>query len=88
MATAIYVLCAITCLVCAVLLGRAWRRNPVRLLLWSFFCFAMLSVNNILLVVDLSIVEGTDLSVWRAATGLAGLGLLLYGLIYDTERRA
>ena len=83
MAEAVYVVCAATSAGCAVLLLRAWRHSGVRLLFWSFWCFAFLAVNNTLLVVDLAIVRGTDLSVPRAATALAGLLLLLYGLIYD-----
>jgi hypothetical protein len=46
-------------------------------------CFVLLTVNNVLLFVDLVVVTEVDLSVWRAATGLAGLLVLLYGLIYD-----
>jgi hypothetical protein len=83
MAEAVYVLCALTSALCAGLLLRAWLATRVRLLLWSLLCFALLTVNNVMLVVDLVIVEGTDLSVARTATGLAGLLLLLYGLIYD-----
>jgi hypothetical protein len=83
MAEAVYVLCAVTSAGCAWLLLRGWRRSRVRLLLWSFWCFAFLAVNNALLVVDLAIITDTDLSVPRAATALTGLVLLLYGLIYD-----
>jgi hypothetical protein len=86
MATAVYILCASTSTACAILLLRAYRRNRVRLLLWSFLCFAMLAVNNMLLVVDLAVIEDTDLSIARTATALTGLVLLLYGLIYDTQR--
>ena len=84
MATAVYVLCAVTSVACAVLLLRAYRRDPARLLLWSFGCFALLAVNNVLLVVDLSIVTDVDLSAWRSGTGLAGLVLLLTGLIVES----
>ena len=35
MAAAVYVLCALTSLACAVLLLRAYLRRKVRLLLWS-----------------------------------------------------
>jgi uncharacterized membrane protein len=87
MATAAYVICALTSLTCTVLLARAWRRTGVRLLLWSFLCFTLLSVNNIILVVDLSVVPETDLSVLRAASGLAGLSVLLFGLIFEVGRR-
>jgi Family of unknown function (DUF5985) len=83
MAEAVYVICAVTSAGCAVLLLRAWLRSRVRLLFWSFWCFAFLAVNNLLLFVDLAVVRSTDLSVPRAATALAGLLLLLYGLIYD-----
>jgi hypothetical protein len=83
MAETVYVICAATSAGCAVLLLRAWLRSRVRLLFWSFWCFAFLALNNMLLFVDLAVVRGTDLSVPRAATALAGLLLLLYGLIYD-----
>lgn len=83
MAEAVYVLCAATSAGCAVLLLRAWIRTRVRLLFWSTWCFVLLAINNVLLVVDLAIVDDVDLSVPRAATALAGLALLLFGLIYD-----
>ena len=88
MAIAVYVLCALTSTACAVLLLAAYRRSRARLLLWSCLCFAFLAVDNVLLVVDLGIVPGTDLSVPRVSVFLAGLMLLLYGLIYDTSRGA
>jgi hypothetical protein len=84
MAETVYVLCALTSAVCAALLLRAWLRTRVRLLLWSTLCFALLTLNNVLLVVDLVVVDpDTDLSALRTGSGLAGLLLLLYGLIYD-----
>ena len=83
MAEAVYVLCALTSAVCAVLLWRGWSRARARLLLWSAVCFTLLTVNNVLLFVDLVVVTDVDLSETRTATGLAGLLVLLYGLIYD-----
>ena len=84
MAEVVYVLCALTSTVCTALLLRAWLRTRVRLLLWSTLCFALLTLNNLLLVVDLVVVgPETDLSELRTGSGLAGLVLLLYGLIYD-----
>jgi hypothetical protein len=86
MAEAVYILCALTSGLCAVLLTRGWLRTHVRLLLWSAICFGILTLNNVLLVVDLVFFEDdVDLSTWRAATGLAGLLVLLYALIYDRE---
>ena len=83
MAETVYVLCALTSALCAVLLWRGWARSRARLLLWSAVCFTLLTVNNILLFVDLVVVTEVDLSETRTATGLAGLLVLLYGLIYD-----
>jgi hypothetical protein len=86
MASAVYVLCALTSTVCALLLSAAYRRERARLLLWSCICFGWLAVNSVLLVVDLVLVAGTDLSIARASTALVGLVSLLFGLVYDTGR--
>jgi uncharacterized protein DUF5985 len=86
MATVVYALCAATSLLCAVLLARGYRRSRARLLFWSAWCFAFLAANNVLLVVDRLIWTSADLGDLRTATGLAGLLLLLYGLIFDLER--
>lgn len=87
MATTVYVLCALTSIACAVLLARAQRRSHAPLLLWSAICFALIAANNVLLVVDLSVVPDDDLSAWRDAIALAGLGALLFGLIEGTTDR-
>jgi hypothetical protein len=86
MAEAVYVLCMATSIACAVLLLRAYARSRARFLLWSGLCFAFLAVNNLLLYVDLSLTPAkVDLRIYRHATSLVGLLLLLYGLIWDTE---
>jgi hypothetical protein len=85
-ATAVYILCALTSIVCALLLLAAYRRERARLLLWSCLCFGWLAINNILLVVDRVLIDNADLSIPRASTALIGLVTLLFGLIYDTGR--
>lgn len=86
MAEAVYILCAATSLACAVLLLRAFGRSRARFLLWSGLCFALLTVNNVLLYFDLAVFgDDVDLRVLRHATALAGLLLLLFGLIWDAE---
>jgi hypothetical protein len=85
MAVAIYSLCTLTALLCAYLLLQAYRRGGYRLLLWSGLCFAGLTVNNILLVIDKILLPLVDLSVWRTLVSLAAMTILLYGLIWDTE---
>jgi hypothetical protein len=86
MAPLIYSLCALTSLACVVLLGRAQRRSGSRLLRWTFWCFVLLTLNNVLLVLDKIVfpVE-IDLRMWRLATGLAAVALLLWGLVMEED---
>lgn len=85
MAEAVYVLCAVTSVACAVLLARGYLRSRVRLLLWSSLCFVGLALNNLLLVVDLVIYRQGDLSLVRSASALVALSLLVFGLVWDSE---
>ncbi len=83
MATLVYILCALTSLTCTVLLLRDYQAHRVRLLLWSGLCFAGLTLNNLLLLVDLNVVPQIDLSLWRSLPTLGGLLVLLYGLVWE-----
>lgn len=81
----IYSLCAITALLCSWLLLRAYRKNGYKLLLWSGICFAGLTLNNTLLIVDKFLVTFVDLSTWRLILALVSTLVFLYGLIWDSE---
>jgi hypothetical protein len=83
MVTVVYALCALTSIACAVLLMRGYMATGVRLLLWGAICFTGLAINNVLLFVDLGLVPGVDLSVWRSLPALAGVLALVYGLSWD-----
>lgn len=85
-ATAVYVLCALTSLACALLLWRGYRRSRARLLLWSALCFAGLCLNNVFLIADVRIFTQADLTVYRSLPAVVGVALLLYGLIWDSDR--
>lgn len=86
MAEAVYILCALTSMACAVLLLRSYRRTGMRLLLWSGLCFVSLAVSNVVLFVDLVVVpKEIDLSLIRSGLGLVGVAILLYGLIWDAQ---
>jgi hypothetical protein len=85
MATVIYLLCALTALACAVLLLRGYAQSRVRLLLWVGLCFVGLTLNNVLLLIDMRVVPTLDLSLWRSLPALAGLMLLIYGLVWETS---
>jgi hypothetical protein len=84
MANLVYALCAVTSLACALLLLRGFRRSRARLLLWSGLCFVGLFVNNALLVADARIAY--DLSAVRSLPAAVGVILLLYGLVWESDR--
>jgi len=85
MAAVIYSLCSITCLACAVLLLRGYFRTRVHLLLWSGLCFVGLTLNNVLVVLDRVVFPEIDFAIPRLLAALAGLLLLLFGLIWEKD---
>jgi hypothetical protein len=85
MAAVIYTLCALAAALCTWLLLQAYRRGRYRLLLWSALCFAGLTLNNLLLVIDKILLPQVDLSVGRTSVALLAMAILLYGLIWDNE---
>ena len=85
MAAAVYILCALTSLACAVLLLRAWQARRVRLLLWSGLGFVGFAIGNIFLVLDAVLIPEVDLSLGRSLPVLAGLLILIYGLVWDSR---
>ena len=85
MAESVYLLCAATSIVCAVLLMKGYRRSRTRLLFWSSCCFVGLAINNVLLFIDLILLPNVDLFWWRTIPSLGGMLILLYGLIWESE---
>lgn len=85
MAEAVYFLCALAGAACTVLLLRAYARSRVRLLLWSGLCFTGLTLNNVFLIADKVLFPEVNLFGARSAAALAGLLVLVYGLVWDSE---
>ena len=85
MAGLVYLLCAATCLLCAVMLLRSYAKQRVRLLLWSGLCFVGLMIENVMLYTDVILVPDIDLSLWRKLPGLLAIAVLLFGLIWDSK---
>jgi len=85
MALTVYLLCAAASLLCAILLWRGYRASRANLLFWAALCFFGLTITNSLLVADLVVFVQIDMSLWRATSILISLGLLLYGLIFETR---
>lgn len=87
MASAVYILCALTSAACALMLFRGYLRTKARFLLWSSLCFAAFFINNALLMTDkvLTPENVTIPTELRSSVALVGLCLLLYGLVFDAE---
>jgi hypothetical protein len=83
MAEAVYAMCALTSIVCAILLFDGYRRSRVRLLLWAALCFGGLAVNNVLMFIDLVVLVERDFRILRSGVGLAAMCVLLFGLIWE-----
>jgi hypothetical protein len=84
-AVTIYILCILTSLACAWLLFASYRRTRYRLLFWSGACFAMMTLNNLFLLLDKIVFPSIDLLPARLVSALVAILLLLYGLIYEKE---
>lgn len=85
MAALVYILCALTSLLCTVLLVRGWLRSRMPLLLWCSLGFAGLAINNALLVVDRLVLPSVEMSVLVAAPAALGMAVMLLGLILSGE---
>ena len=81
----VYVLCFATSSACAWLLGRSFRRNRTRILFWSALCFVLLALNNLALVIDLLLLQDSDLRLPRSLIALVAVGVLLFGFVWDLE---
>lgn len=81
MAEAVYGLCALTSILCALLLLRGYRSARSSLLFWACLCFAGLALNNIIMFADLVMLPDTDLGILRSAVSVVSMALLVFGLV-------
>ena len=81
----VYILCAVTCLLCALLLLRGYSQTRVNLLFWSGLCFSGLMIDNIMLYVDVVVVPDVNLAIWRKSPGFVAILLLVFGLVWESK---
>ena len=82
----LFLLAVATSLACTVLLIRAYLETRLRILMWSGLCFVCLTVNNLVLFIDLVVLpSGVDLRLIRHGTALVGMLFLIYGFIRESE---
>ncbi len=85
MAEAVYALCGVTSIVCAILLLRGWRNTRARLLFWASLCFIGLAIDNIVVFIDFVLEPDVDLYWYRTSFALAAMLVLVYGLVRETR---
>jgi hypothetical protein len=86
MAEAVYILCAITSILCAALLLRGYRATRTRLLFWASLCFVFLAINNVILYLDLVVLPPQiDLFWYRNMAAMAGMLVLVFGLTWESR---
>ncbi len=86
MAKLVFLLCALTAFACTWMLLRAYLRSRARLLMWSALCFAGLTANNVLLVLDRLVFTSVDLSTWRLGLALLAVLLLVTGQVLGDDQ--
>jgi Family of unknown function (DUF5985) len=85
-AEAVYILCALTSILCAILLLRGYRATRTRLLFWASVCFGFLAVNNVILYFDLVVLPPqVDLFWYRNSAAMAGMLVLVFGLVWESR---
>jgi hypothetical protein len=81
----VYILCAATSCLCAGMLLRGYARSGVRLLFWSGLCFIGLTLDNLVLYLDIIVIPHIDISAFRRVPGFLGLVLLIFGLVWESK---
>lgn len=86
MAEAVYILSALTSILCATLLFRGYRTNRTRLLFWVSLCFVFLAINSVILCFDLVVLPPQiDLFWYRNTAALIGMLVLVFGLTWESH---
>jgi hypothetical protein len=83
--TLVYLLCFLTSLACAVLLGRSYASTRARMLLWSAVCFGFLALANLFVMFDMLVFPDISLRSVRLWLSLAAVAILLFGFIWDQD---
>lgn len=80
--TTIYALCAATSALCFAMLWRGYVRTRVKLTMWTALCFAGLTLNNTMLLID-GFIPDIRLADARAVPALLGVAVMVYGLVKE-----
>lgn len=79
----VYALSVLVGAACAVLLFKAHRRSPSRLLLSAAICFGGLALNDLGLIVDVFVLPDVSIVAVRSLPAVIGLAVLVRALVKE-----
>ena len=84
MAAVVYLLCALTSLLCAIMLFKAFTKSKFRLLFWSSMGFTGFAMSNVLLFLDVVIFPDVTFIInFRTIPAVIGMIVMIYGLVME-----
>jgi hypothetical protein len=81
----VYLLCLLTCAVCAGLLVRSWWKTRTRLLAWMAASFVLFAFNNFFLFADVVLFPTANLWLFRFVPAFAGVTVMIIAFIWEAE---
>jgi hypothetical protein len=82
-AIVVFVLAALTSATNSALLFRAFSQSKVRLLLWTGLFFLVLTLSNLLLIVDAF--TTTSFAAAQTVCSFLAISVLIFGLVWETK---
>lgn len=81
----VYLMCFLTCAVCAGLLVRSWLKTRMRLAMFTAISFVLFAINNFFLFADVILFPESDLWAFRIVPALAGVIVMIVGFVWESE---
>lgn len=81
----VYLMCFVTCALCAGLLVRSWMKTRLRLAMFTAISFVLFAINNFFLFADVILFPDIDLWAFRYVPALAGVVVMIVGFVWEAE---
>lgn len=85
MAIVVYALCAAISSFCTFMLLRGYYRRKSSLLIWSGLCFAGLTLNSVMVIIDKTLFPDVSMLTLRLLIYFLSLLLLIFGFIFRSK---
>lgn len=81
----VYLLCILTSAACTFLLLRSYLDSRAKLLLWTAICFLLLTINNLVLFIDVILLPSVNLLPLRHFASVGAISVLVAGFIWEAD---